>query len=953
MKRTALTSLIAILFHIPLFAQNNDTIPTVQDCLGAIPICQDVYDEPEPYLYSGEGNFFEEIYYADICYTIESNGLWYYFMAQTDGYLRFTITPKNMYDDWDWIVFNLTNAKCEQLGKPGMEEFMVSSNNWGIWDSINGYTGANTDSIPEGAVHSNCNGHGTENGPRWNPDIPVKKGNIYYLYLTNWTGSQNSYIIDFSASSTQIFDDSEPYAKKITNLDSMTCGQKTIKFQFSENIQCSDLTDTSITVMSHRDTLEIRTFRCLECEKGATHGRNFVIEMQEPLMPDNYEIVINDYFSDACENVSDKHSLNFAISDLDIQNFTFKNITCHNYNDGKITIQAQSRNDSLLYSITNGNLWSTSTTYKNLNEGKYQVWVKNTKGCKKYVDSVIIENPLPLEIQSVETNDTILCYGDNTASIEIDAGGGTEPLFYSIDGGSTFQRDNGGFSHLPAGNYEIKIRDAHDCSTNGNQYQFSQPSPVEFSRQVTTDVSCFSRSDGEISVQAQGGSGELKYALQGGNYQESGIFTSLPAGSYLISVVDTNHCEKENEITITQPDKLVLNNLQYTEPLCYNDSNGTVNYIVEGGTPEYSARLFDATLDEIHNKNQLAAGSYRLYISDSHSCETSAQFSLSQPEPLEVSFFTNNVTCNGGNDGMILTYPEGGTKPYTFFWRDEHSGQSRQKLTAGYYGLVLIDNHNCTLDTSVQITEPQVISASIEKHDVSCFGGNDGSIEVSITGGTGEFLFHWSNDSAGSHLTRLDTGIYHVVVTDTVLFECAEAEAEILQPEAPLEIHFPDTVMSCWGDNTGAIKAAITGGTKQYTLYWSNGETTDSINQLTPGNYHLQVIDANGCETGKSIEIISIPCPSYLEIPNVFSPNYDGKNDQFTIRSLYIESIHGEIYNRWGRKIYEWNNTQNGWNGKINGNGKNASEGVYYYVLKAVGLDDKAYHLKGILYLYR
>ncbi|MBI4645844.1 MAG: gliding motility-associated C-terminal domain-containing protein [Bacteroidia bacterium] len=143
-------------------------------------------------------------------------------------------------------------------------------------------------------------------------------------------------------------------------------------------------------------------------------------------------------------------------------------------------------------------------------------------------------------------------------------------------------------------------------------------------------------------------------------------------------------------------------------------------------------------------------------------------------------------------------------------------------------------------------------------------------------------------------------------------------------------------------------------------------ETTESTEQfpdvtiMKPGVYYIQlyVSSREGCENIFVYRSFYVVGESSIEIPNVFTPNNDGKNDVFRPKAVSIKTIHGEIFNRWGRKIYEWDYdykepiSKNGWNGKIND--KDAAPGIYFYVIEATAMDEKVYEpIKGTVTLIR
>ena len=115
-----------------------------------------------------------------------------------------------------------------------------------------------------------------------------------------------------------------------------------------------------------------------------------------------------------------------------------------------------------------------------------------------------------------------------------------------------------------------------------------------------------------------------------------------------------------------------------------------------------------------------------------------------------------------------------------------------------------------------------------------------------------------------------------------------------------------------------------------------------------PGNYRAVVgmSNSHGCQLD-SVEFLISVSESMLTVPNVFTPNGDGMNDEFRVVYRSIKEFHGWVYNRWGHKVYEWTDPSKGWDGTIGG--KPAAEGAYYYVIRALGTDAESdYMLKPV-----
>ena len=170
-------------------------IPTEQDCLGANYVCSNVFvQESYP---PAPGNFPIQLP-PGVCLDNALNVIWYTFTVQEAGNLSFILTPESGTDDYDWALFDLTNASCDDISSS--PELVVSCNSYGQFGT-NGPTGISTSN---GGV-GNLNGPGDLNGPPFNADYPVLVGQTFALLVQNWTGSFDGYTLDFSETTAGIF----------------------------------------------------------------------------------------------------------------------------------------------------------------------------------------------------------------------------------------------------------------------------------------------------------------------------------------------------------------------------------------------------------------------------------------------------------------------------------------------------------------------------------------------------------------------------------------------------------------------------------------------------------------------------------------------------------------------------------------------------------------------------
>jgi gliding motility-associated-like protein len=229
--------------------------------------------------------------------------------------------------------------------------------------------------------------------------------------------------------------------------------------------------------------------------------------------------------------------------------------------------------------------------------------------------------------------------------------------------------------------------------------------------------------------------------------------------------------------------------------------------------------------------------------------------------------------------------------------------------------------------------------------NVLCANESTGTASITPIGGTPAYTYTWlPTGGSASTGTNLAQGNYTVTVSD--INSCVNTTTlEITGVSQPLNISITDTIKpNCEGQNNGLITVDVTGGTPSYTYLWNNGITTPSNNNIGPSNYTVTVTDANSCT---SQLVITLECYTEFFIPEIFSPNGDGKNDFFVIKGLQqYPNNKITIYNRWGNKVYEKEKYSNDWDGKPNvttGTGSNVLASGTYYVVFDKGDGDKPY----------
>ncbi|MCB0633051.1 MAG: gliding motility-associated C-terminal domain-containing protein [Saprospiraceae bacterium] len=389
-------TLLCFCLPLGLYAQQ----PTIQDCLGAIPVCQSIYKEDlSP---TGDGNYHNEINTDISCTAGELNSIWYLFTVQENGELGFLITPNDINDDYDWTLFNITNASCEDIRND--QSLMVSCNAAG-GGSCNGLTGATGDS-QWNIQGSNCNNSPDINwgNSAFNDRIPMRAGNTYVLMVSNWSGSKNGYTIDFSGSTgLGIIDENRPEIARVSVPDE--CGENFLEVTFSENIDCSTITNFNFSLEGPGGPYNLGIEGGV-CAEGGNYDKNYRLLISPPIseLGDfTFSLVTNetDQVLDVCGNPSLPFSMDFTIGHalsigLDLGQDTA--LLCVGQD-----LLLDATNMLATYRWQDG---STSPTYSVTQNGLYAVTVENDCGVlTDEVEVVFLQQPPVIELGT----DQILC----------------------------------------------------------------------------------------------------------------------------------------------------------------------------------------------------------------------------------------------------------------------------------------------------------------------------------------------------------------------------------------------------------------------------------------------------------------------------------------------------------------------------------------------------------------
>jgi large repetitive protein len=537
------------------------------------------------------------------------------------------------------------------------------------------------------------------------------------------------------------------------------------------------------------------------------------------------------------------------------------NETCDYLNNGTATVTVSGGTTAYTYSWQPGGQTSAGITGQQA--GTYTVIVTDAEGCQ-VVSFATITQPPTLTVSLInQTN--VSCFGGSNGSVTASPAGGTAGYTYSwMPGGQT----GATASNLQAGTYSLTVTDANGCTAQ-NTVTITQPTPLTVTATIG-NVSCNAGSDGTITANPSGGTPGYTYVWLPGN-QATQTVSGLTAGVYTVTATDALGCTITASYTVTQPTPLAVA-ITPTAVSCFGGSDGIATASVTGGTPAYSY-TWSPTGGNAATASGLTMGTYTVLVSDAKGCALTQTVSITQPTALTASTSVTNETCNYLNNGSATVTATGATPAYTYTWQPGNlSGSSISNQASGTYTVTIKDAKGCLLTVTATITEPlPIVITFTNQVNVSCFGGNNGSISGSASGGTPNYTYSWMPGSlSGANISNLSAGTYTLTITDANTC-VGSSTVTITQPAAPVAVTATATPNLCNGGTTGSATATATGGTSPYTYSWTPGGLTgQAVGGLAAGTYTATATDAMGCTQSNTVTVTQ-PAPIVINTGGVNS----------------------------------------------------------------------------------
>lgn len=419
-----------------------------QDCVNAIPVCQGGYSQQNSY--SGSGNLPNEIDPNLSCLGGgELNSVWYTMTIQSDGLLNFSITPNDPADDYDWAVFNLTNATCADIFTNAALE--VSCN-------FSGNTG-------NGGI-TGPNGQTTGSGSSQNEDpIEVFAGETYMVNVSNFSSTQSGYSIDMQSSTAAVYDDVAPGIAGIEG--EVECGDDEITFNFIENVLCSEVDLSDFKLAGPGGPYTILSLTGASCIAGNDYEKTYTITFTPAISSGgNYYLILVGAIEDLCSNAADvPDSTKFTIVAIDLEADVIPD-TC-NLGVGEATIVTPQGTGPYNYTWNPG--VSNNASASSLSEGTYTVTVSaQGGGCPQEIEVEVDNIPPPEVAFSVKPQN--ISYLDPTAYFTDLSDGATSWIWNFGDGSPVSNEQNPVHTYGNVDTYTVQLIASNDAGCSDTAY---------------------------------------------------------------------------------------------------------------------------------------------------------------------------------------------------------------------------------------------------------------------------------------------------------------------------------------------------------------------------------------------------------------------------------------------------------------------------------------------------
>jgi len=534
---------------------------------------------------------------------------------------------------------------------------------------------------------------------------------------------------------------------------------------------------------------------------------------------------------------------------------TFTNVSCNTLCDGDATTLPSGGTGTYTYS------WSTfpiqlTPTANLLCADTFYVTVSDSNNCS-IIDTIQITEPMVLSSSISSTNS--LCALDSNGSATITLAGGTAPYTYSWS--TSPVQTNPMAVGLFADTFYVSISDTNGCTLN-DTIEFIDPIPLSTTTSSSNPL-CYFSCDGSATTNPLGGTAPYTYLWNSSPIQTAPSAIGLCADTFIVSITDSIGCVINDTISLVDPTP--LSTITSTiNPLCTGSCDGTATTVPSGGNGPYLYSWNASPIQSSPTAINLCADTFVVTIVDLNNCVISDTIELIDPTPLSSSTIGINTNCYGICDGKAVNTTSGGTGSYTYFWNTSPAQVSDTAfgLCIGPLYVSVTDSNGCSVNDTINLTEPTELTTATTFTNVSCNTLCDGDATTLPSGGTGTYTYSWNTFpiqlTPTANLLCADT--FYVTVSDSN--NCSIIDTIQITEPIVLSSSISSINPLCALDSNGTATITLAGGTAPYTYSWSTSpvQTNPTAVSLFADTFYVSIIDTNGCTLNDTIELID-PIP--------------------------------------------------------------------------------------------
>ena len=590
-------------------------------------------------------------------------------------------------------------------------------------------------------------------------------------------------------------------------------------------------------------------------------------------------------------------------------------VNCFGGNDGGIDLTPAGGTTPYTFIWSNG---AVTEDIAGVVAGAYTVTITDGNGCT-LTHSKTIAQPTDLTVTLTPT--MVACFGDATGGVTSTVGGGTTTYNYAWSNAAV----TADLTSIVAGTYTLTVTDANGCVDSATT-QITEPVAALALDTNKTHILCFGEATGAIDLIPTGGTTPYTFAWSNTAITED--LSNVVAGPYNVVVTDANSCTATLSATLTEPASALSATSVVTDVNCFGGNDGGIDLTPAGGTTPYTFIWSNGAVTE--DIAGVVAGAYTVTITDGNGCTITLNDTIAEPTAIVVTLDVTGNECFGSTNANVSSNVSGGTPGYTYLWNDASTNANLNGVGEGLYDVVVTDQNLCTITANATVTVPPAIGFDLTANDVSCFGLNDGFVQLNTFGGTGTINAAWANgEYADNNFSGIAPGNYSIILTDdngcdtSVNFAITEPlpiSIDVL-PIDTLRIGLIDTLETVIVSNPGSV-----------SYYWepSDGLSCDNCPATEVEVYwdtrYIVTLDNNGCQTTDTVWVY-VNSEHILYIPNAFSPNGDGNNDVFYVYAEGVKRTVWSVFDRWGEIVFTSADINTGWDGTMKG--KKLQPGVF------------------------